>query len=366
MLRKKLDEAKHKRELKKIGKKLVELIKLNDEDSHQAALKIIEEHQNDTEVINYQKPGQPTPLMLVCQLGKNEIAERLLATKCVDVNAKGRKKTHALETALLAHNHKMAFLLAKDQRVYINEAGRKGVPTIYIALGAGEFRFHADYPIEIAQAMLSRADIELGCRYVRTRRDVFGLYRYDNKTLLHALIEALDLYEISAKTAESYHQHNVIALCKHNFAVALQLLSDVLAKGVIDINSIEEFVTLRSRSKNTALMLAVESGFPEVVAMLLAAGANTNLRNLDGKRAVDIAVAISTNENFYGHRRCQISDKIVGMIMQEKTKTSVAESPATMFGTLNQIPDVPSVPAEYLAPPKPSAPPEDILPPTLG
>src|SRR3990167_2018739 len=179
MLRKKIEESKHKSELKKTGKKLLALIKLNDEDSRNEALKIIAEHQNDPEVINYQKRGQPTPLILACELKKNKIAAHLLATICVDVNAKGYKGTHVLEAALLAHNHKMALMLAQDQRVHINEAGKEGVPAVYIALRTGKFKYDNDSPVEIAQAMLARVDIDAVCRYVHGgRQNIAGLMTY--------------------------------------------------------------------------------------------------------------------------------------------------------------------------------------------
>lgn len=363
MLRKKFDEAKHKRELKKIGKKLVELIKLNDEDSRIAALKIIEEHQNDPEVINYQKRGQNTPLIQACALGKNKIAKRLLASKCVDVNAKGVKNTHALEAALLDGYYKIALLLANDMRVHINEAGKEGVPSIYIVLGTGRFRHRGNYnyPIEILQAILSRPDIDMKCRYVHEERDrMLNEYKYECISFLYALVDALHWYKQKAQFA--HYKPDEMKFYNHNFEVGMQLLKDVLASGKVDIDAFSEEKTHTSHTKKTALMLAVELCLTDVVQMLLSAGANIHLRNQSGQKAVDIAKARCGDGSSYS----EWSKQIVEMLKQAKVKESVAASPATMFGTQNQNPDVPSVPAEYLAPPKPSAPPEDILSPKLG
>lgn len=349
MFRKKIEEAKHKSELKRIGKHLLELIKFNDEDSRQAALKIIEEHQNDTDVINYQQKGGATPLILACELKTNKIAKRLLATSCVDVNAKGHKRTHALEAALIAKNEKIALLLASDRRVLINEAGREGVPPIYLAFNVNKIKFSEDCQIEIVQAMLGRTDLAASCRYVYEGMQYitgYKTYMYECKTLLHMMVEALRLFKDRAQGPTERNK-----LYQHKFDVTLQLLKDVLASDQVDLNAFAINVQHTTKTKKTALMLAVESGLSDVVDILLAAGANVNLRDEGGHSARQLAKLISVKH--HGTSRGTNAAKMVEMIEKVKRNVSVAASPAAMFA---------QVPAEYLVPPQPSAPPqEDVM-----
>ena len=87
--------------LKKIGQQLRQLIQLDDIDSELKALQLIDMHQQESDVINAQHFHQSPPLILACELGKTKIVERLLATKCIDVNLMGRSKNNALQVAFI-------------------------------------------------------------------------------------------------------------------------------------------------------------------------------------------------------------------------------------------------------------------------
>jgi hypothetical protein len=134
----------------------------------------------------------------------------------------------------------------------------------------------------------------------------------------------------------------------------------VLATGIIDVNAFEiEHRQNYPKQKTTALMMAVSTFMPEVVSILLVAGADTELRNENAQRAIDIAKAfISTHQ---GSVLSQLASEICEMIKGNKHERVCRQSSMSMFGSHQNMPEAKSVPPEYLVPPKPSAPPaEDV------
>lgn len=313
--------TKSKRELWVIGQRLRELIQKDDSASRMEALTIIKSHQNDSEVINAKWFNQSTPLILACALGKTEIVEELLNAKCIDVNLTGRAKTNALATALKAGKYDIALLLANDMRVNINATDSDGVhPAFYVMT----------YPhsnLAIAMAIISRPDMDLTAAY----EIKFSGYRA-NRTILHSMITQLGYLKSESK----------------DYQDLLALIKKVLATGIIDVNAFE-IADIKSRNeiiKKTPLILAAERGMPDVVELLLSAGADTELRNEKGQRAVDLGC-------YY--------EKVVEAINQHKKDSLTRQTSMSMFSPHQNMPEAQPVLPEYLEPPKPSAPPaEDV------
>lgn len=304
-------DTKSKRELRKIGQRLRDLIQQDDSASLTEALNIIDAHQNDSDVINAKKFSQSTLLMLACQLGKKKIVKKLLATKCIDVNITGHAKANALEAALTAKQFKIALLLASDMRVNINATGAGGIHPAFRALSSD-----SGCPFEVAKLIISRPDMDLTAVYVIKDKRYFS-----SQTILHSLIEVL---------ARTGHE-DVLALIKQ-----------VLAVGTIDINAfhVKDIKTRLETFKTTALMFAAQNRMPALVSLLLSAGADTELRNEKGLRAADIVKG----------------SEIYGMIKEHKHRRVLEQSSLSMFGGKNNMPEAQPAAPEYQEPPQPSAP----------
>src|SRR3990167_363705 len=291
-------DTRHKHELKRIGQELLQLISRNDAESQTKALKIIETHACDDEVINARRFYQSTPLILACESGKTAIAEKLLAAKCIDVNREGRSKKNALEAALQAGEYDIALLLAADTRVNINATGACGFHPIFIAM-----KETSDCPFIVSKTLLSRPDIDLTKTY-RLYVETTSEYRHYSHNMLHSLIRELRKIKSNESKATRFHDSEEAERQKQNYQAGLELLAQMIASRKIDINTyaIESESFYKTRI-TTPLMMAAMLHLPDVVTLLIAAGANPDLENEQKLTAHNIARIHSFNEQYSADER---------------------------------------------------------------
>lgn len=321
----------NKRELKAIGQRLHELIQKNDSASLDEALKIIDTYKNDSDVINAQKIHQSTPLILACELGKKNIVKKLLAAPCIAVNQTGYRGVNAMEAALIAKQYKIAALLASDVRVDINATGREGIHHAFRVLN------DESHPLALISLIISRTDMDLTVTYEDKSK-----WHYETRTILHCLIE--EFSRIKLKADIHYRQVNSY----EDYKVVIALLKKVLAARTMDLDAftVRDIKTRHEITKQTALMMAAVGGLFDVVSLLLAAGADTELRDEQGRRAIDLV-----KESPVAHVR-----DIAVIIREFKHARAAAQSSQSMFAAQQQLRQ-PQPQSQQMPPP--SAPPAE-------
>ncbi|XP_067661991.1 ankyrin-3-like [Haliotis asinina] len=205
-------------------------------------------------------------LHLACSKGRLEVLKYILSQNIVDINSRGRsKKTPAMIAAECGHEKVVELLVEKGANLSL--ACEKGSNILHLACSKGR--------LEVVKYILSQNIVDINCRGRSKKTPAMTAAQYGYKEVVELLMEkGANLSLVNDKSRNILH-----VACSRG---RLEVVKYVLSQNIVDINS-------RGRSKKTPAMIAAESGYKEVVELLMEKGANMSLVSDRGSNILHLA-----------------------------------------------------------------------------
>lgn len=243
---------------KEIGRRLRKLCKTYDDKVMLAeAAEIVELHGHDPLVINSVGSMGYTPIFWAVWRRHEELALRLANAAGLDAAHQDAAKENILLFALQSHrkNHALIQLLLERTDINISAKNARGEFALLVASISQECYIYLPQ-------ILSRTDTNIV---------------FDFGECLHDFSQRTPLIEMVCTYANS---------TAVNKPMLLQCITDLLNMPIcLDKKKIKS----RQRALDYALLNAAQYGNPDVVALLLAAGASTTVRDRNGHTAAQMA-----------------------------------------------------------------------------
>jgi ankyrin repeat protein len=214
-------------------------------------------------------PRKSSQLILASFLDRAEIVKLLLAVPGININLQNEDGNTALITACMKGNAEIVKLLLAVPGIDINLQNNNKNS----ALTAAFTKRH----IDVVKLLLTVPGIDVNLQN-----------NYENTALFHAstngyteivsLLLAVPGINVNIQCEKSY-----TALVAASFYGHSDIVKLLLTVPEIDTN-------LQTIYGRTALMLAIRKNHTNIICMLLIAGADVNLKNEDGKKAIDYAI----------------------------------------------------------------------------
>jgi len=211
-----------------------------------------------------------TALLKAARLGENDVVDLLLSVDADIHHQNLAGSTALLQAATMSRRRTLAMLL--EHGAAVNIANRRGVTPLLAAAYNGNER--------ILELLLAAGADPKPLDATGKSALVYAAARGFPRVVLRLLRAGVD--------ANTRHDHSLTALMW-----AAGHTNDVpVTEGLATVRLLLEHdagVNLVDDRGRTALMIAAERGHAEVVAALLAAGADATVRDAEGKTALDLA-----------------------------------------------------------------------------
>ncbi|XP_067661962.1 ankyrin repeat domain-containing protein 50-like [Haliotis asinina] len=193
-------------------------------------------------------------LLSACRKGDMEVVKFILSQNIVDVDSRGPwKKTPVMLAALYGYKEVVELLVEKGANLsLVNDRGRN---ILHVACLKGR--------LEVLKYTLSLSTVDINSRDVRQKTPVMTAAESGQKEVVELLVErGANLSLVCDRGRNILH-----LACSRGH---MEVVKYILSQNIVDINS-------RVGCKKTCAMIAGESGYKDVVELLMENGADLSL-----------------------------------------------------------------------------------------